>query len=151
MTLSPCQEVPLKRGLDSLYSSEDNRKILSFSELRLFSGNISLPRGSGFYIIGRGIPAKKWPRFHASLKMYLIINDLHDLLWRRPAPPDHDVPHSSLAGLRPYLTSVWPRYRMTPSAVILILTSDSPFSSSITNQLPEGVSMNSASSIFQDG
>lgn len=33
-----------------------------------------------------GIPAKKWPRFHALLKMYLIINNLHDLLWRRPAP-----------------------------------------------------------------
>ena len=48
MILSPCQEVPLKRGLDSLYSSEDNRKSLSFSELRLPSGNASLPRGSGF-------------------------------------------------------------------------------------------------------
>lgn len=45
---SPCQEVPLKRGLDSLYSSEDNRKSLSFSELQLSSGNTSLPRGSGF-------------------------------------------------------------------------------------------------------
>ena len=48
MILSPCQEVPLKRGLDSLYSSEDNRKVLFFSELRLSSGNTSLPRGSGF-------------------------------------------------------------------------------------------------------
>ncbi len=48
MILSPCQEVPLKRGLDSLYSSEDNRKSLSFSELQLSSGNTSLPRGSGF-------------------------------------------------------------------------------------------------------
>ena len=47
MILSPCQEVPLKRGLDSLYSSEDNRKSLSFSELQLSSGNTSLPRGSG--------------------------------------------------------------------------------------------------------
>ena len=43
-----CQEVPLKRGLDSLYSSEDNRKSLSFSELRVSSGNTCLPRGSGF-------------------------------------------------------------------------------------------------------
>ena len=151
MILSPCQKVPLKRGLDSLYPSEDNRKSLSFSELRLSSGNASLPRGSGFYTIERGIPAKKWPRFHASLKMYLIINNLHDLLWHRPTPLDHDVPSSSLAGLRPYLTSVWPRYRMTPSAVILIFTSASPFSSSITNHSPEGVSMYSASSIFQDG
>ena len=48
MILGPCQEVPLKRGLDSHYSSEDNRKILSFSELQLSSGNASLPRGSGF-------------------------------------------------------------------------------------------------------
>ena len=48
MILSPCQEVPLKRGLDSLYSSEDNRKSLSFSELLLSSRNTSLPRGSGF-------------------------------------------------------------------------------------------------------
>ena len=48
MILSPCQEVHLKRGLDSLYSSEDNRKSLSFSELQLSSGNTSLPRGSGF-------------------------------------------------------------------------------------------------------
>ena len=47
MILSPCQEVPLKRGLDSLYSSEGNRKSLSFSELRLSSGNTRLPRGSG--------------------------------------------------------------------------------------------------------
>lgn len=47
MTLSPCQEVPLKRGLDSHYSSEDNRKRLSFSELQLSFGNASLPRGSG--------------------------------------------------------------------------------------------------------
>lgn len=151
MILSPCQEVPLKRGLDSLYSSEDNRKSLSISELRLSSRNTSLPRGSGVYTIERGMSAKKWPRFHALLKMYLTINNLHGLLWRRPAPPDHDVPHSSLAGLRPYLTSVWPCYRMTPSAVILIFTSDSPFSSSITNHSPEGVSMYSASSIFQDG
>ena len=87
MILSPCQEVPLKRGLDSLYSSEANRKSLSISGLRLSSGNTSLPRGSGFYTIERGTPAKKWPRFHASLKMYLIINNLHNLLWRRPAPP----------------------------------------------------------------
>ena len=48
MILSPCQEVPLKRGLDSLYSSEANRKSLSISGLRLSSGNTSLPRGSGF-------------------------------------------------------------------------------------------------------
>ena len=33
MVLCSCQEVPLKRGLDSLYFSEDNRKSLSFSEL----------------------------------------------------------------------------------------------------------------------
>ena len=33
MIHSPCQEVPLKRGLDSLYFSEDNRKSLSFNEL----------------------------------------------------------------------------------------------------------------------
>ena len=59
MILSPCQEVPLKRGLDSLYSSEDNRKSLSFSELQLSSGNTGLPRGSGFYMIERGTPAKK--------------------------------------------------------------------------------------------
>ena len=103
------------------------------------------------YTIERGTPAKKWPRFHASLKMYLIINNLPDLLWRRPAPPDHDVPCSSLAGLRLYFMSAGPRYRMTPSAVILIFTSASPFSSSITNHSPEGVSMYSASSIFQDG
>ena len=48
MILGPCQEVSLKRGLDSLYSSEDNRKSLSFSELQLSFGNASLPRGSGF-------------------------------------------------------------------------------------------------------
>ncbi len=48
MIIGPCQEVPLKRGLDSHYSSEDNCKILSFSELRLSFGNASLPRGSGF-------------------------------------------------------------------------------------------------------
>uniref|UniRef100_UPI0040253297 hypothetical protein n=1 Tax=Candidatus Cryptobacteroides bacterium TaxID=3085639 RepID=UPI0040253297 len=48
MILSPCQEVPLKWGLDSLYSFENNRKSLSFSGLRLSSGNTGLPRGSGF-------------------------------------------------------------------------------------------------------
>ena len=37
MILSPCQEVPLKRGLDSLNSSEDSRKNLSFSKLQLSS------------------------------------------------------------------------------------------------------------------
>lgn len=37
-------------------------------------------------MIERGTPAKKWQRFHALLKIYLIINNLHDLLWRRPAP-----------------------------------------------------------------
>lgn len=35
MILSPCQEVPLKRGLDSLHFSEDSRKGLSLSELQL--------------------------------------------------------------------------------------------------------------------
>ena len=30
-----CQEVPLKRGLDSLHFSEDSRKGLSLSELQL--------------------------------------------------------------------------------------------------------------------
>lgn len=33
MVFCSCQEVPLKRGLDSLYFSEDNRKSLSFNEL----------------------------------------------------------------------------------------------------------------------
>ena len=48
MILGPCQEVPLKRGLDSRYPSEDNRKSLSLSELQLSFGNAGLPRGSGF-------------------------------------------------------------------------------------------------------
>lgn len=48
MVVCSCQEVPLKRGLDSLHFSEDNRKRLSLSELQLSFGNTSLPRGSGF-------------------------------------------------------------------------------------------------------
>ena len=43
-----CQEVPLKRGLDSLHFSSISCNILSSSDLRLYSGNASLPRGSGF-------------------------------------------------------------------------------------------------------
>ena len=43
-----CQEVPLKRGLDSLHFSENSRKSLSFSELQLSFRNAGLPRGSGF-------------------------------------------------------------------------------------------------------
>lgn len=35
MALCSCQEVPLKRGLDSLYFSENSRKVLSLSELQL--------------------------------------------------------------------------------------------------------------------
>ena len=73
MILSPCQEVPLKRGLDSLYSSEDNRKSLSFSELQLYSGNTGLPRGSGVYTIERGTSAKKMaeiPRFAKNVLDY---------------------------------------------------------------------------------
>ena len=48
MILSPCQEVHLKRGLDSLHFSENSRKGLSLSELQLSYRNAGLPRGSGF-------------------------------------------------------------------------------------------------------
>lgn len=48
MALCSCQEVPLKRGLDSIHFSENSRKSLSLSELQPSFINAGLPRGSGF-------------------------------------------------------------------------------------------------------
>lgn len=48
IALCSCQEVPLKRGLDSLRFTGISCNILSSSDLRLSFRNTSLPRGSGF-------------------------------------------------------------------------------------------------------
>ena len=75
--------------------------------------------------------------------------------------PGKSEPAGLELNIDPLLSLIWYRennnllqnayLRITPSADNLISTSASPFSSSITNHAPEGVSTYSASSISQEG